>query len=74
MLIREIIELKDLSPIKRCRINAGLTQQQLADMLGVMQHHISRWETGERAPSALTLLKISKILKCNIEDLVTIKQ
>jgi len=58
------------SPLKRCRIAAGLTQKQLADAIGVPQQHISRWETGERTPTAETLLKISKVLKCTMEELI----
>jgi len=33
----------------------GITQQQLADMIGTQRHTISRWETGENRPRGATL-------------------
>ena len=59
-----------MQKIAQYRIKNGLTQQQLADVMNVSQNEISRWEIGTRTPSAVTLLKISKILKCTIEDLI----
>ena len=32
--------------IKEIRIEKGLTQEQLAEQLGVSQKSVSRWETG----------------------------
>lgn len=44
--------------IKTIRAWFGLTQQELADKLGVSQNAVARWETGSRHPtgSAVTLL------------------
>ena len=56
--------------IKKLRINRGLTQKQLAELLGVKQQNISDWERGERSPSVKNLKKLSEILNCQIDDLV----
>lgn len=62
--------VKTMNKIKEFRIKAGLTQAQLAEAIGKPQQHVSRWETGERAPSVPALMAIAKVLKCSIGDLV----
>ena len=56
--------------IKQMRQSRGITQQQLADAIGVKQKDISRWETGKRIPKLDKLLLIAKALKCEITDLI----
>lgn len=56
--------------IKAIRKKRGLTQKQLAELLGVKQQNISDWERGERSPSVKNLKKLSEILNCQIDDLV----
>ena len=36
--------------IKNLRINKGLTQDELADRLGISRHLVSKWELGQRLP------------------------
>ena len=36
--------------IRQCREEQNLTQQQLADKLGVTNKAVSKWETGEGMP------------------------
>lgn len=48
-----------------------LTQQQLATISGVSQQAISSIENGSRqSPSVETLYKLSKALKCTMDDLI----
>ena len=49
--------------IRRAREDAGQTQQQLADRLGVRQGDISRWESGRVVPSGITLGRIAEALR-----------
>lgn len=59
--------------IKRARKNAGLTQKQLADAIGVYPKDVSRWERGERTPAADYIKKICITLKLSADDLLEIK-
>jgi putative transcriptional regulator len=56
--------------IKKMRINRGLSQGQLADLIGVAQQHVSRWENEKHRPSVDILMKIAEVLNCNISDLI----
>lgn len=49
--------------IKLARVEADLTQTQLARKIDAKQKSISRYETGASSPSIETLLKIAKALK-----------
>lgn len=48
--------------IKAARINAGLTQRELAERLNVSFVNISQWENGVRNPKIETLQKIADAL------------
>ena len=56
--------------IKKMREKRNLTQKQLAELLGVKQSHVSRWEAGTFKPNATTLKKLAEVLNCQIDDLV----
>lgn len=55
----------------RLRINSGITQQQLAEILNVPQSYISKVETGERRVDLLELKEICKALNSNLIEFVT---
>ncbi len=55
--------------IKRMRLNRGLTQEQLAEMIDVSQRTLSGIEIGENFVTAETLDKIIKALNTTTEDL-----
>jgi len=57
------------TPIKRKREEKGLTQVDLALLLGVSQIYISQFETGGLIPSKKHSEKITKILGISPEDL-----
>jgi transcriptional regulator with XRE-family HTH domain len=44
------------------RLAAGLTQQELADRLGVAQTVIARWESGTREPRVYAAVRVSEAL------------
>lgn len=44
--------------IKVARIIAGMKQQEVADLMGVSQVAVSRWERGEIKPPAETVERI----------------
>lgn len=45
-----------------------ITQEQLAETVGLTQAMISRYVRGEAIPSAIVLRKISKALDCSMDD------
>ena len=61
---------KSTPPISAARKAAGMTQQQLADALGIAQQSVARWETGEREPRVSTLKRIAAALGCDLRDLI----
>lgn len=48
--------------IREARVNAGLKQTQLADMLGVHSVTVNRWENGKSKPRAEELENLTNIL------------
>ena len=48
--------------LKRLRVGANLSQQQLSDQLHVSRSTVASWETGLRLPSATMLLRIARCL------------
>lgn len=56
--------------IKEAREKANLTQQQLAEEIGVRQKDISRWENGRRRPKFEALKKIADACKVPVELLL----
>ena len=58
-----------LNNLEKFRKSAGLTQQDLSESAEVSRKSINAIENGVYVPSTVLALKISKILKCKVEDL-----
>ena len=54
------MELKDR--IAAVRKAAGLTQEQLGELVGVTRQAVSKWEAGQTVPDALTVAKLCEAL------------
>lgn len=54
---------------KLLRVAAGLSQLELANMLGLAQSAISAWENGTAHPAATKLPTLAKALNCTIDEL-----
>lgn len=52
------------------RKQKNLTQQELADALGVGNRAVSKWETGQGMPDISLLEDLSRVLEISIDDLV----
>lgn len=55
--------------IRQLRFKAGLTQEQLAEQLGVGAQAVSKWETGVAMPDITTLPLLSEVFGVSIDDL-----
>lgn len=58
----------ELCQIKTYRLKRGLTQSELAQLLGVKRSTVTAWELGNNSPRAAMLVKLSSILNCRIDD------
>lgn len=56
--------------LKRLRKEKDLTQENLADFLGVAYQTVSKWERGENYPDITTLISISLFFNISIDDLL----
>lgn len=52
------------------RTRCKMTQEFVAEALGVTRQSISKWETGNAEPSTSNLLAIAKLYGVNAEDLL----
>lgn len=55
--------------IRNLRLQAGLTQAELAKKLDVDQTAVSRWESGETKPLRKMHKKLARVLSCTVEEL-----
>ena len=56
--------------IKSRRQSIGMTQKQLAELLGVTDVTISRWESGQRQPMWYQFVKLCEVLGMELERFV----
>lgn len=56
--------------IQKARIEAGLTQDKLGEMIDSTQKYVSRIETGNHKPYFSTIVAISRALHISIDSLV----
>ena len=55
--------------ISECRKKKGITQNELAELLGITNRAVSKWETGICMPDAGTIPELCQILDISISDL-----
>jgi transcriptional regulator with XRE-family HTH domain len=60
--------------LKRIRQKKNLTQQALAEKLGVSRQAICLWESDKREIKVTVLREIANILKVNVNELIRIKE
>ena len=52
------------------RKNAKMSQEKLAEAVGVSRQSVSKWENGESYPEMENMLKLCEIFHCKLNDLV----
>jgi len=61
--------LKVNNSLKLHRIKAGLTQLELAKMLGIKERRITFWETGRSEPHITQAIDIARILGVEAKEI-----
>lgn len=56
--------------IKKARLKAGLSQEELSDKAGFYRTYAGHVEVGRYTPSIYTLYKIAKALKVKVSTLI----
>lgn len=56
--------------IKNARIKANLTQEQVAEFLGVSRQTISNWETEKTYPDIISVIKMSDLYHVSLDHLL----
>ncbi len=57
------------STLRQKRKSFGLTQKQLAELIGYTEKSVSKWEAGEALPPSFLLPKLSEVLRVSIDEL-----
>ncbi len=57
--------------IANCRKEQKLTQEELAEKLGITYKAVSKWECGKGLPDASIMIELCKILKITVNDLLS---
>ena len=56
--------------IKEARINAGLTQEQVAEKIMVSRQTISNWENGKSLPDIISVMNMSDLYQISLDELL----
>ena len=70
---KEILLNKFGKNVKIERVKKDLTQEQLAEVMGVSQNYVASIEGGKENMSLGKILELSKALEIDIEDLLIFK-
>jgi len=58
--------------LREVRLKRGLSQQELAERVGIPQPHVSAMESGVKFPTLLTVLRLAAALDCKVTNLVRV--
>lgn len=59
-----------MNNLQKMRKEKGLSQEQLAEMLGVSRQAISKWESGNSYPEIEKLIQLSEIFNTTLDNLI----
>lgn len=60
--------------LRKIRKSRGMTMKELGRAVGVSESAIGMYEKGSRSPNYEMLLRLSEVLKCTVDDLVSKKE
>ena len=56
--------------IKECRQNAGMSQEKVAELVGVSRQAVTKWEVNQSAPNTENLFKLAEIFGTTVDLLL----
>ena len=56
--------------IKTCRQQAGMSQEKVAELVGISRQAVTKWETNQSAPSTENLFKLAEIFGTTVDLLL----
>ena len=56
--------------VKKLRKDAGWSQDQLGEKIGIHGRHVGKYETGRALPGSETILKIAEVFNVSIDYLL----
>ena len=60
--------------IKEQRIIRGISQEKVAELVGVSRQAVSKWEAGQSAPSTENLFKLAEVLGTTVSALMEVEE
>ena len=64
------VKMRFCDKLPKLRKENNLSQEQLADRLGVSRQAVSKWESGTSYPDMDKIMTLCKILNCSLDDLI----
>ena len=58
--------------VQKSRMNRGLTQEELAEKVGVSRQTVIAIEKGNYTPSVMLALRIARVFKVPVEDIFSL--
>ena len=55
------------------RTRAGITQEQLAEQLGVSRQSVSKWESDASVPELEKLVRMARLFRVTLDELVCVE-
>ena len=59
--------------LKEIRRSRGITQVEMASLLGINQRRYASWERMEREPNAVEIVKCAHILGCSTDEILGVE-
>ena len=56
--------------IRNCRKQAGISQEKMAELIGVSRQAITKWENGTGTPDIANLLAIAELFQISLDELL----
>lgn len=70
MFYEEVSEMSFQKQLQKLRKEKGLSQEKLAEMIGISRQAVAKWEVGQSYPDIARLILLSELFKVSIDKLV----